>query len=51
MACDDSGLFDMRQMSALIYQDETRIGQALAPQRRIDRRHDLVIVAPDNERR
>ena len=51
MAHDDSGLLDMWEVPALIHHDEARVRQALLPQRRVGRRHDLVIVAPDDQRR
>ena len=51
MARDCRGVLDMREMPALLDHDEPRIRQPLMPQRRIGRRHDLVVVAPDDERR
>ena len=51
MTRDDSGMLDMRQMPTLIHDDEARIRQALAPQCGVCRGHDLVVIAPENERR
>jgi hypothetical protein len=51
MARDERGLLDMREVPAPIHHDEARVRQALLPQRRVGRRHDLVIVAPDDQRR
>ena len=48
MTRDESCVLDMREMPALIHHHEARIRQALTPQRRIRRRHDLVGVAPDD---
>ena len=48
MTRDDSGLLDMREMPALLHRDEARIRQPFAPQRRVRRRHDLVVVASDD---
>jgi hypothetical protein len=42
MTRDESCVLDMRDMPAFIHHHEARIRQALAPQRRIRRRHDLV---------
>ncbi|HEX4581283.1 MAG TPA: hypothetical protein VH139_04445 [Acidobacteriaceae bacterium] len=51
MVRDKSSVLDMREVAACLYHDEPRIRQALMPQRRILRRHDFVIVAPDDQRR
>ena len=37
----------MREMPAFAHHDDARIWQPLMPQRGIGRRHDLVVVAPD----
>src|SRR6516162_7367409 len=51
MVRDKGGLLGMREMSALLHHDEASIWQTLAPEGCVRRRHDLVVVAPDYERR
>jgi hypothetical protein len=51
MARDNGSMLDMRDVPACLYHDEPCIRQALMPQRRALRRHDFVIVAPDDQRR
>ena len=51
MTRDESAMLDMRQMPTLIHDEETRIRQALAPQCGVCQGHDLVVIAPDNQRR
>src|SRR5438552_1064474 len=49
MARYDGCPLDVRKVTALIHYGEAPIRQALAPQSRICRGHDLVVVAPDDE--
>src|SRR5215469_8602222 len=51
LARDDGWLLDMREMPAFVDHHEACIRQAFTPQCRIGRRHDLVVVTPDDERR
>ena len=51
MVRNESGLLDMREMPAPFHHDEPRIRQAFTPQRCIGRWHDLVVVAPNDQRR
>jgi hypothetical protein len=51
MVRDKGSVLDMREVPACFHHDELRVRQALMPQRRVLRRHDLVVIAPDDQRR
>src|SRR5690349_6888274 len=51
MLRDESGMLDMWQMPALLDSDEPRGRQTVLPQHPIFGRHDLIVIAPYDERR
>ena len=51
MARDKRRVLDVREMPAPLHHHEVCIRQPLMPQRGVGRRHDLVVVAPNDKRR